>query len=73
MALVVDLHAGRDKGRQPSLDLLTALVADDLARVNELVLKKMESQVALIPELAGHIIAAGGKRLRPMLVLGAAR
>ena len=73
MALVVDLHAGRGKGRQPSLDLLTALVADDLARVNELVLKNMESQVALIPELAGHIIAAGGKRLRPMLVLGAAR
>ncbi|MCH7709511.1 MAG: hypothetical protein IH884_13555, partial [Myxococcales bacterium] len=29
LALVVDLHAGRDKGRQPSLDLLTALVADD--------------------------------------------
>jgi len=29
--------------------------------------------VALIPELAGHIIAAGGKRLRPMLTLAAAR
>src|SRR5262245_16348575 len=33
----------------------------------------MHSPVALIPRLAGHIIAAGGKRLRPMLTLAAAR
>jgi octaprenyl-diphosphate synthase len=33
----------------------------------------MQSPVALIPQLAGHIIAAGGKRLRPMLTLAAAR
>src|SRR4051812_36582892 len=33
----------------------------------------MHSPVALIPQLAGHIVAAGGKRLRPMLTLAAAR
>ena len=33
----------------------------------------MHSPVALIPQLAGHIVAAGGKRLRPMLTLGCAR
>jgi octaprenyl-diphosphate synthase len=33
----------------------------------------MQSKVPLIPELAGHIIAAGGKRLRPMLTLATAR
>ncbi|MBV9200818.1 MAG: polyprenyl synthetase family protein, partial [Alphaproteobacteria bacterium] len=33
----------------------------------------MQSPVALIPQLAGHIIASGGKRLRPMLTLGCAR
>src|ERR1700722_2674977 len=33
----------------------------------------MQSPVALIPQLAGHIIAAGGKRLRPMLTLASAR
>jgi octaprenyl-diphosphate synthase len=33
----------------------------------------MQSPVALIPQLAGHIIAAGGKRLRPMLTLATAR
>ena len=33
----------------------------------------MDSQVDLVPQLAGHIIAAGGKRLRPLLTLGAAK
>src|SRR5258708_39696751 len=33
----------------------------------------MQSPVALIPQLAGHIVASGGKRLRPMLTLGCAR
>ena len=51
---------------------LQGLVGDDLGRVNEVILRRMDSRVALIPQLAGHIIAAGGKRLRPMLTLGAA-
>ncbi len=33
----------------------------------------MHSPVALIPQLAGHIVSAGGKRLRPMLTLASAR
>ena len=33
----------------------------------------MDSPVALIPQLAAHIVAAGGKRLRPLLTLAAAR
>src|SRR3546814_2379455 len=33
----------------------------------------MQSEVPLIPELAGHLIASGGKRMRPMLTLAAAR
>jgi octaprenyl-diphosphate synthase len=44
-----------------------------MKRVNALILERMRSPVALIPQLAGHIIAAGGKRLRPMLTLAAAR
>jgi octaprenyl-diphosphate synthase len=63
-----------DRAAEPaSLDALTALVADDLARVNTLILARMASPVALIPQLAGHVIAAGGKRLRPMLTLASAR
>ncbi len=56
-----------------SLDALHGLVAKDLAAVNQLVVDNMQSPVALIPQLAGHIIAAGGKRLRPMVTLAAAR
>jgi octaprenyl-diphosphate synthase len=58
---------------QPSLDPLFRLLAADLVRVNELIVERMHSPVALIPQLAGHIVAAGGKRLRPMLTLAAAR
>ncbi len=58
---------------RPSMAPLQALVGDDLGRVNEVILRRMDSRVALIPQLAGHIIAAGGKRLRPMLTLAAAR
>ena len=55
------------------LERLQALVSDDLAAVNRLIVEKMQSEVALIPQLAGHIVAAGGKRLRPLLTLATAR
>ena len=58
--------------RAPSLDPLVALVAADMNAVNAVILERMQSKVALIPELAGHLIAGGGKRLRPMLTLAAA-
>ena len=72
MALVAALE---EDARKPaaSLDRLSELLRGDLARVNALILERMQSPVALIPQLAGHIIAAGGKRLRPMLTLASAR
>ncbi|MGH6953077.1 MAG: polyprenyl synthetase family protein [Alphaproteobacteria bacterium] len=62
-----------NKTTAPALTRLQALVADDLAKVNRIILERLESSVALIPQLAGHIIVAGGKRLRPMLTLASAR
>ena len=59
-------------GAAPSLDPLIALVAPDLNHVNAVILDRMQSEVALIPSLAGHLIAGGGKRMRPMLTLGCA-
>lgn len=56
-----------------ALDILITLVSDDLRQVNETIIKRMYSPVSLIPQLAGHIIAAGGKRLRPVLTLATAR
>jgi octaprenyl-diphosphate synthase len=59
--------------REDALSTLTALVAEDLAACNRVILARMQSPVALIPQLAAHLIAAGGKRLRPLLTLAAAR
>ena len=58
--------------RQASLDAMIALVAHDMNGVNSVILDRMQSKVALIPELAGHLIAGGGKRMRPMLTLACA-
>jgi octaprenyl-diphosphate synthase len=67
------LPAGSRTGSKPSLQALQALVGDDLAKVNSVIVERMHSRIPLIPELAGHIIAAGGKRLRPMLTIAGAK
>ncbi len=54
---------------EPSLQPLVALVSADMNGVNSVILERMQSKVPLIPELAGHLIAGGGKRMRPMLTL----
>ncbi|MES2988481.1 MAG: polyprenyl synthetase family protein [Pseudomonadota bacterium] len=58
---------------EPSLDPMLALVANDLNLVNAVILDRMQSSIPLIPELAGHLIAGGGKRMRPMLTLASAQ
>ncbi len=59
--------------RVPSLDPMIALVTGDMNQVNAVILDRMQSQIPLIPELAGHLIAGGGKRMRPMLTLASAK
>lgn len=61
------------KATGDALITLQGMVAEDMNKVNAIILKMMESQVVLIPQLAGHLIASGGKRLRPMLTLAAAQ
>ena len=73
MALVAEVEQ-QQAGEPPSgLERLIALTGEDLKPVNRIILDHMQSEVELIPQLAGHIVAAGGKRLRPLLTLGAAR
>lgn len=60
-------------GSRAALDRLSALVDSDMKRVNALIIDRMDSPVALIPQLASHIVAAGGKRMRPMMTLAAAQ
>ena len=71
MGVAVGIDTGFD--RKPSLDALNDIVDGDLRAVNALILERMQSPVPMIPQLAGHVVAAGGKRLRPMLTLAAAR
>jgi octaprenyl-diphosphate synthase len=58
---------------EDALIALVSLVHDDLQATNHAIVARMDSPVALIPQLAAHIVAAGGKRLRPLLTLAAAR
>ena len=57
----------------PSLQPMMNIVAEDMNAVNAVILARMQSRIPLIPELAGHLIAGGGKRMRPMLTLACAR
>jgi octaprenyl-diphosphate synthase len=57
----------------PSLDPMIRLVADDMNAVNQVIIDRMRSEIPLIPQLAGHLIAGGGKRMRPMLTLASAQ
>ncbi|MBL4639432.1 MAG: polyprenyl synthetase family protein [Kordiimonadaceae bacterium] len=61
------------KKPKSAIDVMQSLIADEMALVNDTILKRMDSPVALIPELAGHLISSGGKRLRPMLTLASAQ
>ena len=56
-----------------ALEPLLRLVRDEMGEVNKIILDQARSDVALIPELAQHLINSGGKRLRPMLTIGAAK
>jgi len=57
---------------EPAIERLNELVRSDLERVNALILARTGSEVAMIPEVANHLISSGGKRLRPMLTLATA-
>ncbi len=58
---------------RPDIDALRALVADDAAAVDQMIRARLYSDVVLINQLSHYIIAGGGKRLRPLLVLLSAR
>lgn len=55
------------------VERLNALVAQDMEAADKLIHKGMASSVQLIPDLARHLIESGGKRLRPLLTLAAAK
>jgi octaprenyl-diphosphate synthase len=55
------------------VDALAASLAEDLRATEAVIAERMESPVGLIPDIAHHLVDAGGKRLRPLLTLAAAQ
>jgi octaprenyl-diphosphate synthase len=58
--------------KEPSLAPILSLTATAMNAVNTVILDRMQSEIPLIPALAGHLISGGGKRMRPMLTLAGA-
>jgi octaprenyl-diphosphate synthase len=70
LGVVVPFEAGSEG--PSSLDGLLRLTARGMERVNEAILRRAQSHVDMIPEIALHLIKSGGKRLRPMLTIATA-
>ncbi len=73
MTVVAHVNQPATASRPAGFDALRKLCGKDMVKVNALIMERMQSDVGLIPQIAGYIIAAGGKRLRPMLTLASAR
>ncbi|MFE8117027.1 octaprenyl diphosphate synthase [Brenneria goodwinii] len=56
-----------------NLEQITALTAQDMAAVNKVIIEQLNSDVVLINQLGHYIISGGGKRIRPMIAVLAAR
>jgi octaprenyl-diphosphate synthase len=62
----------RETDNPATLDPILSLTATAMNAVNSVILERMQSEIPLIPALAGHLISGGGKRMRPMLTLAGA-
>ncbi|GIR46030.1 MAG: hypothetical protein CM15mP55_0060 [Hyphomicrobiales bacterium] len=72
MATIININADQQTTSN-ALDDLHHYFADDLSQVEATLSAHLSSAASLIPEVSDHIIGAGGKRLRPLLTLSAAR
>lgn len=62
-----------EKSSNTPLDRLQKLMAEDLKSTNDLIIEQLQSDVSIIPKIGHYIIAAGGKRIRPLLTLASAK
>jgi octaprenyl-diphosphate synthase len=72
LGVVLSLEDRLEERAEGRLEQLSSLLADDMQAVNRMIVSRTGSDVTMIPEVANHLIASGGKRLRPMLTLAAA-
>ena len=76
MGTITPLNSGRfapASSSKESLSEISALIPDDLGAINRHIEKQLSSDVALIRQMGVYIVAAGGKRLRPLTLVLAAR
>src|ERR1700742_414259 len=71
--MLTEEHVASGQAGISPVERLNALVASDMKAADKLIHKGMASSVQLIPDLARHLIESGGKRLRPLLTLAAAK
>ena len=67
------MHAAKKTAASIDFDDVAALARDDMDAVNQLIRNSLESDVALVSQVSEYIVMSGGKRLRPLIVLLAAR
>ncbi|WP_277624061.1 octaprenyl diphosphate synthase [Undibacterium sp. TS12] len=65
----MDFFAGSPLSATNNTNPITDLIASDMSEVNQVIRTKLHSEVALVNQIAEYIISAGGKRIRPVLVL----
>ncbi len=70
MGVVISLD--RAQKAAPNLKALLNTVSSEMQQVDDILVKRVSSQVPLIPEISQQLIQSGGKRLRPILTLAAA-
>ena len=67
------MHAAEKPLETVTVDAVSNLARDDMEAVDRLITTSLESDVALVSQVSSYIVASGGKRLRPLVVLLAAR
>lgn len=69
IVVIPDSYAGSPLSATHNQNPITELIAADMGEVNQVIRNKLHSEVALVNQIAEYIISAGGKRIRPVLVL----
>jgi octaprenyl-diphosphate synthase len=67
------MHAAERPLETVTFDAVSALARDDMQAVDRLITTSLETDVALVSQVSRYIVSSGGKRLRPLIVLLAAR
>ena len=67
------MHAVEESLVSMTFDDIVALTGDDMVAVDRLIAESLKSDVVLVSQVSEYIVTSGGKRLRPIIVLLAAR